>query len=98
MASPPIQLPPVLKVLPCDDKHVCAIAGNAAMSPNAAADGCCSPAMHIGRVVDVHADNPAMIIAAVAHVAGVGRRIRSRSPAPVHRVLPAPEESNGIPL
>src|SRR5882757_7430598 len=59
--------------VPCDDKHVCAIAGNAAMSPNAAADGCCSPSMHIGRVVDVHSDNPAMIIAAVAHVAGVGR-------------------------
>ena len=59
--------------VPCDDKHVCAIAGNAAVAPNTAAHGCCSPAMHIGRVVDVHADNPAMIIAAVAHVAGVGR-------------------------
>ncbi len=57
----------------CDDKHVCAIAGNAAVTPNTAAHGCCSPAMHIGRVVDVHADNPTMIIAAVAHVAGVGR-------------------------
>lgn len=61
-----------IECVPCDDKHVCAIASNAAMSPNAAADRCCSPAMYIGRVVDVHANNPAMVIAAVAHVAGVG--------------------------
>ena len=59
--------------VPCDDKHVCAIAGNAAVSPDAAADSRCSPAMHITRIVDVHTDNPAMIIAAVAHVARVGR-------------------------
>ena len=58
--------------VPCDDKHVCAIAGNAAVSPDAAAHSRCSPAMHISRVVDVHADNPAMIITAVAHVARVG--------------------------
>ncbi len=66
--------------VPCDDKHVGAIAGNAAVTPNTAAHGCCSPAMHIGRIVDVHADNPAMIIAAVPQVSGVGRRTRSRSP------------------
>src|SRR5262245_29760698 len=56
-----------------DDEHVRAITGHAAVSPNATADSRCSPSMHIGRVVDVHADNPAMIIAAVAHIARVGR-------------------------
>ena len=59
--------------IPCDDKHVCAIAGNAAVSPNAATHRRCSPTVHIGRVVDVNAYNPAMIIAAVAHIARVGR-------------------------
>lgn len=58
--------------VPCDDKHVCAIAGNPAVSPDAAADRRCSPAMHITRIVDVHTDNPAMIVAAVAEVARVG--------------------------
>ena len=59
--------------VPCDDKHVRAITGHAAMSPNAAADSRCSPAMHVGRVIDVHADNPPMIIAAIPQVARVLR-------------------------
>jgi len=54
-------------------EHIGAVTGNAAVSPNAATHRHCSPAMHIGRVVDIHADNPAMIIAAVADVAGVRR-------------------------
>jgi len=61
-----------IECVPCDDKHVCAITGNAAVPPNAAAQCCCSPAMHVTRVVDIHTDNPATIIAAVSVVARVG--------------------------
>jgi hypothetical protein len=58
--------------VPCDDKHVCVIASNAAMSPNAAAHGRRRPSMDIGRIVYVNTHNPAMIIAAVADIARVG--------------------------
>ena len=64
----------------CDDEHVCTVASNAAMSPNAAASRRCRPAMHIARVIHVHANNPPMIIAAIAHVTRV-RRVYD----PVHK-------------
>ena len=64
-----------------DDKHVGAVAGNAAMPPNSAADRCRRPSHHASRqVVYLHAHHPAVIAAAVAEISGV-RHVH----APVHK-------------
>jgi hypothetical protein len=71
-------------------KHISPIAGNAAMSPDSPTDGCCSPRMHIRRIVNIHANNPTMIRSAVAVVSGVSHITRCHSQERVHPVLPAP--------
>jgi hypothetical protein len=53
-----------------NDEHVGAIAGNTAMSPNSAADGCGRPGIDIRRIIDGHANHPAVISAAIAQVSG----------------------------
>ena len=64
-------VPARVKRVPGDYERVRAVAGDAAMSPNPATQCRCCPAMHIRRIVNVDADNPAMIIATVAEVSGV---------------------------
>jgi hypothetical protein len=66
-------------------KHISPIAGNAAVSPNATADSCCRPRMHIRRIVNIHADNPTMIHSAVAVVSGI-----SHVHDPVHKSQSTP--------
>src|SRR4029077_20590393 len=54
-----------------DHKHIGAITVNAAVSTNSTADSRCRPCSDIGGTVDVRADNPAVVIAAVPHVCGI---------------------------
>ena len=59
-----------VKCIASNHEHVSAIAGDTAVSPNPAAHGCRCPGHYIGRIVDVHAYNPAMIVAAVTDIRG----------------------------
>jgi hypothetical protein len=55
-----------------DHEHVRPIAGNAAVAPNSTANRRGSPGTHAGRIVNIHAYDPAMVVAAVSDVPGVG--------------------------
>ena len=57
--------------IPSDHEHVGAITGNTAMAPNSATDRSSCPGGHIGRIINWHADNPAVICAAIAEVSGI---------------------------
>src|SRR4030095_9896854 len=54
-----------------DHEHVCAITRDATMSPNSTTNGSSCPGSHTGRITDWHADNPAVICAAIAEVSGI---------------------------
>ena len=79
-----------VKRVPRNDEHVSAITGNAAMSPDSAANSRRRPGVYVGRTVDIDTHNPAVITAAVAVSSQSRTRTRSRSQEPVHRALPAP--------
>src|SRR5207247_2662274 len=55
-----------------DHEHVRAIAGHPAVPPDSTTDSCCRPSIHVGRIVDIDAHNPAMVILTVTYVSGVG--------------------------
>ena len=71
IASPPIQLPPVLNVFPVITNMFVPSLATPLCPQIPPPSRCCRPAMHIRRIVNVHADNPAMIIAAVTEISGV---------------------------
>src|SRR6266513_4734153 len=60
-AAPDIRI----KRVTSNHEHVCAIASHTAMPPDATADCCGSTSQDVGRIVDVNADNPAVIHTAV---------------------------------
>ncbi|PYK21639.1 MAG: hypothetical protein DME59_21050 [Verrucomicrobia bacterium] len=68
------------KGIPCDDEHVCAVAGYTAMSPDPTAYCVGGPSHHVGGIVDLHSYNPAMVVVAIAHIPGV-RHIHN----PIHK-------------
>src|SRR4029450_10085411 len=54
-----------------DRKNVSAITGNAAMSPNSTTNRRWRPGGHSGWIINCHADDPAVISAAIAVVGGI---------------------------
>src|SRR5262249_10319542 len=52
-------------------KHISAVTGNAAMSPDTAFSGRGRPGFDVGWIVNVHTYNPTMIASAIAEVSRV---------------------------